>query len=92
MPVIDAPLRMGRRAEAKELLSAVPLRLDGLAVEIVFPPGAYPTTSFLDEVIRSVLIDRRAKLLTLRNAGERTSEVAQFSAMDLGVEDRLVIE
>jgi hypothetical protein len=87
--VVDAPVRMGRRAQAKELLSDLPADLTTAMVEVRFPDDAFPTTSFVDELVRSILVDRKAQALTLVNANRRASEIATLCAVDLGVGDRL---
>jgi hypothetical protein len=88
---LEAPSRMGSRSQAAELLRDLPPDLAGMVVEIVFDPRAYPTTSFLDEVIRSVLRDRGARLLVFTNANERVVEIAEQSADDLRVRARLTL-
>jgi len=88
---IDAPSRMGRRAQAVELLADLPRSLVGAEVTVAFPDIAFATTSFIDEVIRSVLVDRQADRLSLQNANEQVREIACGSAGDLGVTSRLTI-
>ena len=91
MTVIEAPVRMGRRAQAVALLEELPRSLVGVDVTVTFPDEAYHTTSFLDEVVRSILVDRKADRLKLANANERVVELACQSAEDLSVLGRLVI-
>lgn len=91
MTVLEAPLRMGRRAQAKGLLVDLHHDLSGAIVEMKFPDDAYPTTSFVDEIIRAILVDRQADSLALVNANERVAEIALLCADDLGVRDRLTV-
>jgi hypothetical protein len=89
--VIEAPAKMGRRDQAVALIANLPDDLSGVKVRVEFPDNAYPTTSFLDELIRGLLVDRRCAHLMLVNANLRVIEIAHLSAHDLGVADSLQI-
>jgi hypothetical protein len=77
--------------QAAELLSDLPADFGAMVVEIVFNADAYPTTSFLDEVIRSVFCDRGAHRLVFTAANAQVVEIAEQSAVALGVRDRLAL-
>lgn len=88
---LEAPSRMGRRSQATELLRDLPNDLSDGTVEILFTADAYPTTSFVDEIVRTILCDRHARRLVFKNANPRVAEVAEQSASDLGVRNRLTL-
>jgi hypothetical protein len=51
------------------------------------PPGEHP--SFVDELVKAVLVDRRGQRLVIKGAPDRTLELARRAAQNRGVIDRL---
>ncbi len=88
---LDGPLRMRGRSQANILLANLPDTLEGLSIEISFQPGTWPSASFLDEIVRVVLMVRGADQLVLSGADDAVTRMATQSAEDLGVASRLVI-
>lgn len=91
MTVLAAPERMGRRDQARELLSTLPDSLDGQVVEVMFSEGSVGTPSFLDELVLGVLRDRAAAELQLIGLPESLRAVAVDSAADAGLSSRLLL-
>jgi len=89
---LEAPRLMGGRDQVTELLSSLPSDLNGTALAVHFEPSAMSTPSFVDELVRVVLIDRNASDLTLVNISERVCEIATEAAAHFGVRERLHCE
>jgi hypothetical protein len=47
------------------------------------------TPSFVDELVKAVLVDRRGQRLVIKGAPDRTLELARQAAQNRGVIDRL---
>ncbi|MGH3100535.1 MAG: hypothetical protein ACRDPU_06065 [Thermoleophilia bacterium] len=47
------------------------------------------TPSFVDELVKAVLVDRHGRRLIIKGAPERTVELARRAAQNRGVADRL---
>lgn len=86
---LEAPSTMGSRSHASEMLFGLPSDMTGQSLKVVFSEGALGTPSFVDELVRLVLVDRNAALLSLENANERHKRIARESAAHFGVVDRL---
>ncbi len=79
---IETPSRAGSRDQARALLEALPQDLS--ASELASAP------SFVDELVKIILVQRKAACLVLSQAPERTREYAERSAKNRGVASRLV--
>jgi hypothetical protein len=64
--------------------------LADLTVE--FANDSYPTTSFIDELIRVTLVEDRARQLRLTNVDGFTVELVVEAASLYGVHDRVTID
>jgi hypothetical protein len=88
MSTLIAPKLVSSRHQARELTSSLASdlgqRRDGGLHD---PPGQHP--SFVDELVKAVLVDRRGDRLILKGAPERTVELARRAAQNRGVSDRL---
>ena len=89
MTVISTPPRVGGRGRAQELLSDLPS--DVAEVTINFSDTEAVTPSFVDEVVRLVLVERNASLLILSGLPKRARELALRSAGSRSVTDRLKV-
>lgn len=87
---IDAPEFMSRREVVAKMLAAIP-RVDQQIFElvVVIKPMSFPTTSFMDELVRQVLVDDLATRLTFEGADEFTRELAEAAASEYGVGERV---
>lgn len=92
MTTLEAPPRTGSRRKALELLDALPEDLSGDAIRIRFESDALVTTSFVDELVMAVLVDRRALALIFAGLDDYGRELAESSARTRGVLDRLTLE
>lgn len=89
MATLEAPTRMRRRDDAAEFVAELPVDLAGQVITVKFPCGALGTTSFVDELVRTVLVERHAKGLVLVAPPPRVAELAEDAAADFGVLGRL---
>ncbi len=88
----SAPSHAGSRSQARELLGSYPLQDAAPGIVLVdCSELVVATPSFLDELIRIVLVEGEALGLLLDNASERTKENAERCARNRGVEDRLQV-
>lgn len=89
MQTLETPDRMTRRELVAQLLETLPpTQVDD--VRLRFVGEQYPTTSYMDELIRQTLADGRTQRLTLIDADEFTVELAREAAERYGVTERLV--
>lgn len=84
--LIVAPRLLTSRDQVKELLEFVPDEHE-VVVDCRHLRSSGP--SAVDELVRGLLLDRRAPRLVLVQAPERTIELARRFAMQYGVADRL---
>jgi hypothetical protein len=91
MPQLRVPENVGSREQARELLADLPASLAGQRVTLDCRNLMIPTPSFLDEIVKQVLIERDAKLLELDHASLRARTLAERSAENRGVRQRLVL-
>jgi hypothetical protein len=87
---VAAPFEMTRRELVSDLLAevrAVPIQ----TLTIAFADDQYPTTSFVDELVRQVLVENLATELTLVGPDQFTTDLAIAAAERYGVTARLFI-
>ena len=82
---------MSSRDQARELTASLPDDLSGTVVLVDCSALQASTPSFVDELVKAVLVDRRGSRLVVRGAPERTVELARRAAQNRGVTDRLEI-
>lgn len=87
--VMPSPSHAGSRSQAREMFSAHAAPLGIVLVDCSHQIVGTP--SFLDELIRIVLVDREALGLLLDNASERIKTNAERCARNRGVQDRLQV-
>jgi hypothetical protein len=88
--VVTTPERSGGREQAQAMLAELPQDLSNGQVEIHFEEEFVATPSFMDELVREILVERRALALRLVGAPERASSYAEQAAVTRDVADRLV--
>jgi hypothetical protein len=84
-----APKLVSSRHQARELTASLADDLSDTAVMVDCAALQASTPSFVDELVKAVLVDRRAGGLLLKGAPERTVELARRAAQNRGVLDRL---
>jgi hypothetical protein len=73
------------------LTASLPGDLSGTVVMVDCSALQASTPSFVDELVKAVLVDRRGSHLVIKAAPERTVELARRAAQNRGVLDRLEI-
>jgi hypothetical protein len=81
----------GSREQAQELAAPLGNDLSDQTVTVDCGPLLVSSPSFFDELIKQVLIQRRARTLVIENAAHRLRNHAERSASNRGVADRLMI-
>jgi hypothetical protein len=87
--VLALPERAGSRAEAQSLLDNLSKDLDGTVLRFDGHHLGAGSSSFMDELVKEVLVERRADGLVLDGVTERSAAYAQSSAARRGVAGRL---
>jgi hypothetical protein len=91
MSLLIAPKLVSSRDQARELTAGLPDDLFGTPVLVDCSALQASTPSFVDELVKTVLVDRRGSQLVINGAPERTVELARRAAQNRGVSDRLEI-
>jgi hypothetical protein len=86
---LTAPELVSSRNQARELTAGLPADLSEVAVVLDCSALQASTPSFVDELIKAVLVEREAARLVLQSAPERTVELARRAAVNHGVAERL---
>lgn len=86
---LQASPHSGSRDHARALLAGVPTQLNGKSVLLDCGGLVVATPSFLDEIVKEVLVIREADLLEILGATPRAVELAKRAADNRGVVDRL---
>lgn len=90
-PEIEVPAHAGSREQAAAMVTQLPLDLHGQTVVLDCKNLAISTPSFFDEMVKLVLLQRKAKQLELINANERARTHAERAAANRGVSERLEV-
>ena len=91
MSTLIAPKLVSSRDQARNLTASLPGDLSGTVVMVDCSALQASTPSFVDELVKAVLVDRRGSHLVIKAAPERTVELARRAAQNRGVLDRLEI-
>jgi hypothetical protein len=91
MSTLIAPKLVSSRDQARKLTASLPGDLSGTVVMVDCSALQASTPSFVDELVKAVLVDRRGSHLVIKAAPERTVELARRAAQNRGVLDRLEI-
>lgn len=89
MSTLIAPKLISSRDQARELTAGLAEDLSDTAVLVDCTALQASTPSFVDELVKAVLVDRRGDRLILKGAPDRTVELARRAAQNRGVIDRL---
>ncbi|MDP9206894.1 MAG: hypothetical protein M3O65_00045 [Actinomycetota bacterium] len=89
MSTLIAPKLVSSRDQARELTASLPSDLADTIVMVDCTALQASTPSFVDELVKAVLVDRLGGRLVIKGAPERTVELARRAAQNRGVADRL---
>lgn len=89
---ISVPHLVTSRRQAQEMLAGIPDDLHDCEVILDCSGVQASPPSFVDEVVKIVLVDRKALRLRLRSVPERAATYAEQAAQRRGVVDRLEVE
>jgi hypothetical protein len=89
MSTLIAPKLVSSRHQAQELTASLAGDLSDTVVMVDCSALQASTPSFVDELVKAVLVDRRGGRLVMKGAPERTVELARRAASNRGVADRL---
>jgi hypothetical protein len=92
MSTLIAPRLVSSRHQARDLTANLADDLSGTVVMVDCSTLQASTPSFVDELVKAVLVDRRGNRLVIKGAPERTVELARRAAGNRGVADRLEID
>lgn len=81
----------GSRDHARELVATLPAQLAGTSVVLDCTGLAVGTPSFLDEIVKEVLVVRQADRLEVVGGSPRIATLSQKAAANRGVADRLTV-
>jgi len=86
---LNPPSHAGSREQVQELVAALDSDLTGRAVLLDCTGLMVSTPSFLDELVKQVLVLRSAGVLDAHGASERTRTLLERAAENRNVADRL---
>jgi hypothetical protein len=87
---IETPEHAGARDQARELADPLGPALSGNDVLLDCARLLVGTPSFLDEILKQILVERGADSLKVHGASERVQQLLERSAANRDVRDRLV--
>jgi len=87
----ETPDHAGSRDQAQTLAATFPEDLDGETVLLDCSELVVGTPSFLDEMVKQVLVLRRADALEISGAPDRARDLLERAAENRSVRDRLRI-
>lgn len=88
---ISAPVFAGSREQARHMVEELPHDLSRVFVAVDCRGLEVSTPSFMDELIKAVLVERGALGLLLENARDRTRTIAERCARNRGVHERVQV-
>jgi len=91
MTTVVTPTRMTRCELVRDLLAEVPAEIVD-EIRLVFDSDQSPTTSFVDELVRQLLAENRARRVVCERADAYTIELAELAARRYQVAERLTFE
>lgn len=89
--MLKSPALLGSRERAREFLAELPNDLTSIKLIINCQDTEASAPSFVDEVVKIVLVERKAEFLTFEEVPERTASYALRSADRRGVSSRLEV-
>lgn len=81
----------GSRDHARELVADLPSHMAGTSVVLDCSGLVVGTPSFVDEIVKEVLLLRNADRLELTGSSARIATLAERAAANRGVADRLTV-
>ena len=87
---IEAPAHAGLRDQARELVEHLDASLAGIEVVLDCSRLLVGTPSFLDEILKAVLVERAADSLRVRCASSRVRDLLARSAANRKLSARVV--
>jgi hypothetical protein len=87
---IETPRRVGSREQARSLFSTLPVDLSDSEIHIDCSQVEASAPSFVDEMVKILLVEREAAQVRLLRPPRRTREYAERSARNRGVDARLL--
>ena len=91
MTIIEAPKLLGSREEAEELVAQLPADLVGHVIKVSFGATRSVRPSYIDELIRQILVERTADRLILQDVPEGAEETIRRSAVYRRLIDRVEV-
>lgn len=91
MTRFEAPVQAGSRDQAQDLLASLPTDLSGRTVVLDCERVVISTPSFLDEIVKMVLVERHAEHLDVVAANDRTEFHVRNAAANRGVASRVQV-
>jgi len=91
MVTLKAPVKSRSREQARAIASQLPSMLEGADVFIDCRATAIATPSFVDELLKQILIERSARRLRVTNAPRRFADLLLRASARLKVDDRLEV-
>lgn len=91
MTTLNPPSHAGSREQAQELVTELASDLTGHSVLLDCTGLMVSSPSFLDELIKQVLVMRNASVLDVHGASERTHTLLERAAENRNVADRLCL-
>lgn len=86
---VETPDHAGSREQAKVLTGTLPTDLQGETVLLDCSRLVIGTPSFLDEIIRQILVLRRAAALEVADASDRARDLLERAATNRDVRERI---
>lgn len=86
---VEVPDHAGSRPQAQRLVEDLPADLSRKTIILDCSRVLVATPSFLDEIVKQVLLVRGADALEVRSAPSRASDLLERAAQNRGVADRL---
>jgi hypothetical protein len=87
---IETPAHAGARDQASALVARLPSDLSGIDVEVDCSSMLVGTPSFLDEIVKQILVGRNAQSMSVVAASARAHHLLERSAANRGLSDRLL--
>jgi len=92
MTTLHPPAHAGSREQARELVARLPEDLAGSGVALDCSELTIGSPSFFDELVKQILIVRKADLLDAVSTSQRARTLLQRAAENRDVVDRLRFE
>ncbi len=85
------PSHSGSRAQANDLVAALPVTLTGSRIVLNCAALALTSPSFVDELVKLLLVERDADVLEVVGASVRLQQLLKRAASNRGVPSRVTL-